>query len=80
MPEWVVLSRRDCGLCEDMIAELVAFLGPDRAASVQVVDVDANVLLQERYGKRIPVLLADGEFVCAHRLHAERVRRLLEGI
>lgn len=77
MPQWVVVSRRDCGLCEEMVADLGALLGADGAASVRVVDVDSDALLLERYGKRIPVLLADGEFVCAHRLHAERVRRLL---
>jgi hypothetical protein len=30
--------------------------------------------LERRYGERIPVLMADGEFVCAYRLDAGRVR------
>ena len=43
---------------------------------MQVVDIDGQPELERKYGTRIPVLMADGEFVCAYRLDVERVRAL----
>jgi hypothetical protein len=77
MPRWTVYSRADCSLCERLLDELAGLLGPEVAATVQVVDIDGQAELEQRYGTRIPVLTADGEFVCAHRLDADRVRALL---
>jgi Glutaredoxin-like domain (DUF836) len=74
MPHWTVYSRADCSLCERLIEELAELLGPEAAAAVQVVDIDGQPELEHRYGTRIPVLTADGEFVCAYRLDADRVR------
>ena len=39
-----------------------------------MVDIDQDPALARKYGHRIPVLLADGEFVCDYRLDRERVR------
>jgi glutaredoxin len=75
MPQWTVYSRADCSLCEHMLEELAELLGPQ--AAVQVVDIDGEPELERKYGTRIPVLLADGEFVCAYRLDVERVRACL---
>lgn len=77
MPRWTVYSRADCSLCESMLEQLAELLGPGAAAAVQVVDIGGEPELEHRYGTRIPVLTADGEFVCAYRLDAERVRALL---
>ena len=77
MPRWTVYSRADCSLCERMLDELAGLLGPEAAAAVQVVDIDGQPELENRYGPRIPVLTADGEFVCAYRLDPDRVRALL---
>jgi hypothetical protein len=75
MPHWTVYSRPDCGLCDELIDELAGLLGP--ADRVTVVDISGDPELERRYGQRVPVLLADGEFVCAWRLDPERVRGLL---
>ena len=75
MPQWTVYSRADCSLCEHMLEQLAELLGPQ--AAVQVVDIEGDPELERKYGTRIPVLLADGEFVCAYRLDAERVRPYL---
>jgi hypothetical protein len=75
MPQWTVYSRADCSLCEHMLEELAEVLGAQ--AAVQVVDIDGEPELERKYGARIPVLLADGEFVCAYRLDAQRVRAYL---
>jgi hypothetical protein len=78
MPLWTVYSRADCSLCERMLEELGELLGPEAAATVQVVDIEGHPELEKRYGTRIPVLTADGEFVCAYRLDTQRVRACLQ--
>lgn len=58
--------------------ELAALLGPKEAARVRVVDIDADPELERKYSSRIPVLTADGDFVCAYRLDKDRVTAYLQ--
>jgi hypothetical protein len=44
---------------------------------IEVVDVDADPLLQRRHGLDVPVLLLDGTVVCRHRLDRDALTRLL---
>lgn len=74
MIQWTVLSRPECSLCEQLLAELAEELSPAEAAEVRVIDIDRAPALARKYGQRIPVLLADGEFVCDYRLDRERLR------
>jgi predicted thioredoxin/glutaredoxin len=78
VPQWTVYTRADCSLCEQLLQELAELLGPAEAAGVQVVDIDQDPDLQRRYGTRIPVLMADGDFVCAYRLDRARIDVLLD--
>lgn len=71
--QWLVYSRQECGLCETLLIELAQAIGPAAAALVQVMDVDDDPALKQKYGQRVPVLMADGEFVCAFRLDRERL-------
>lgn len=73
MTEWTVYSRAECGLCETLLHELAAILPPEAAAQVRVIDISSDPELERKYGLRIPVLLADGEFVCAYRLDHDRL-------
>lgn len=77
MTQWTVLSRRECSLCEQLLTELAEELSPAEAAQVRVIDVDQDPALARKYGHRIPVLLADDEFVCDYRLDRERLRRIV---
>lgn len=74
---WQVLSREDCSLCEQMVAELLELLG-DQARNIQIVDIDTVPELARKYALRIPVLLIDDEFVCAYRLDRERLAMYLD--
>lgn len=74
--QWTVYVRSECSLCEAMLTELAQLLGA-AAAQVAVVDITGDASLEERYGRRVPVLLANDEFVCAYRLDRERVERYL---
>jgi hypothetical protein len=77
MPQWTVYSRPDCSLCEQLLHDLAALLPPEEVGRVDIVDISQSRDLERKYGTRIPVLAADGEFVCAYRLDAPRVRALL---
>jgi thioredoxin reductase (NADPH) len=77
MTTWTVLSRVECSLCEQLLTELAEELSPAEAARVSVVDVDADPELVRKYGHRVPVLLADGEFVCDYRLDRARVQQIV---
>ena len=72
-----VVSRRDCGLCETMLAELAALAGSIALPPVEIVDVDSDPELLRRHGLHVPVLLLDGTVVCRHRLDAAELARLL---
>lgn len=74
MTQWTVLSRPECSLCEQLLGELAEELSDAEAAQVVVIDIDRDPALARKYGQRIPVLLADHEFVCDYRLDRERVR------
>ncbi len=76
MTTWTVLSRAECSLCEQLLTELAEELSPAEAAKVSVVDVDGDPELVRKYGHRVPVLLADGDFVCDYRLDRARVRAI----
>jgi predicted thioredoxin/glutaredoxin len=72
-----LVTREDCSLCDEFHAALAAASAARRLPPVQVVDVDADRELARRYGLDVPVLLLDGERVCAHRLDLEELDRLL---
>jgi hypothetical protein len=80
-PRFVLYSRAGCGLCEDMLMELVALQDSPsfdgRSFGVDVLDVDADPAARVRYGHKIPVLLFAGELVCHGRLDPEEVHKTL---
>ena len=64
-----LLSRPECGLCDEFLAELYAAFGPQ--LTVEVCDVDAGPALRLRWGRLIPVLIdPSGEAICVTRFDA----------
>jgi thiol-disulfide isomerase/thioredoxin len=63
-PKLTVLSRTYCHLCEDMIAALEQFQGR-YSFEIEVVDVESNPRLEEKWGDKVPVLL-DGDRELCH--------------
>jgi len=72
-----VVHRRDCELCDEMLAALAALERRSPLPPIEILDVDADPELQRRYGLNVPVLLLDGTVVCRHRLDAAELVRLL---
>ena len=62
----VLYHRRGCHLCEQMLAAIYGTYGDE--VEVELVDVDTDPALKERYGLRIPVLAAGQKVICEARL------------
>jgi len=60
-------GREYCHLCHDMVAALDA-LRPDYAFTLEVIDVDDDMALEQRYGHLVPVLVGNDEEICHYRL------------
>ena len=73
----VLLTRADCGLCDRLLLQLDALRQRAAIPALTLVDVDADPVLQRRWGLRVPVLLLDGERVCEQALDVSELLRLL---
>jgi hypothetical protein len=73
-----LLMRADCGLCEQMLAELKTLAAQAPLPPLTLMDVDSDPRLQRRYGLKIPVLLLGSSPVCSQRLDAAELLRLLK--
>jgi hypothetical protein len=76
-PRLTLLTREQCELCERMHEELAALAVRVRLPALELKDVDSDPQLAQRFGLKIPVLLLDGTPVCAARLDAPELLRLL---
>jgi hypothetical protein len=72
-----LLSRPDCGLCDEFRAELAQLALVTELPPLETINVDSDPVLARRYGLDIPVLLLDGVRVCQHRLDTSELMRLL---
>ena len=77
MSTLTLVHRRDCPLCDEMLAELHEFGRTLPLPALEIVDVDDDPVLQRRHGLHVPVLLLDGSVVCRHRLDSQELERLL---
>ena len=57
--KFTLYSRSYCHLCDDMLAALLAMQTEPVRFSVDVVDVDADEALVERFDELVPVLYGD---------------------
>jgi glutaredoxin len=69
-------GRAWCHLCDDMRAALEPLLA-EFGAQVEIVDIDADSLLEARYNELVPVLICDGVELCHYHLDEGRVRAAL---
>jgi Glutaredoxin-like domain (DUF836) len=61
-----------------MLAELRLLAARAALPPLAIIDVDGDAQLQRRYGLKVPVLLLDSALVCAHRLDAAELLRMLK--
>ena len=70
-------GRSYCHLCDEMLAAL----GPLREEfgfAVEVIDVDSDAALEQRFGALVPVLTHAGAELCHYHLDAAKVRAYLD--
>ena len=72
-------GRKYCHLCDDMAAAL-APLAAEWGVDVRYVDVDADPVIEARYGENVPVLAHGETMLCRHFLDPQRVRAYLAEI
>jgi hypothetical protein len=73
MPALQVLVRQGCHLCDDMLEGLrVAQERWD--FELRVVDIDGDPALAQRYGAKVPVLMAGDKELCHYFLDMARLQ------
>jgi thiol-disulfide isomerase/thioredoxin len=77
--ELTLLGRSYCHLCHDMEVAL-APLAKDFGASVKVIDIDGDLLLQSKYDELVPVLLHGDTELCHYFLDVPKTREYLAEI
>jgi glutaredoxin len=70
-----VYTRPGCHLCEEAIA--VVRLVADGRADVELIDIDADPLLTERYTVRVPVVAVDGVEIAQYQIAPEQLEGAL---
>lgn len=66
-----VYTRQGCHLCDEAIA--VVRLVADGRADVELIDIDADPLLTERYTVRVPVIAVDGVEIAQYQIAPEQL-------
>jgi glutaredoxin len=69
-------SRAYCHLCHEMQEELEALRG-EFGFQLEVLDVDADEGLEQRFGELVPVLEHEGAELARYRLDTAAVRAYL---
>lgn len=66
-----VFTREDCSLCAEAERLAREEAGP---ATVELIDVDRDPALQERYGERVPVVVVEGREIAEGHVERGRIR------
>ncbi len=69
-------GRGYCHLCDEMLAALDSLRG-EFCFAVDVVVVDSDAALEQRFGMLVPVLMHAGTELCHYHLDAGKVRAYL---
>lgn len=69
-------GRSYCHLCDEMLAALASLRG-EFGFAVDVVDVDSDAALEQRFGTLVPVLMHAGTELCHYHLDVGKVRAYL---
>lgn len=69
-------GRSYCHLCDEMLAALAPLRG-EFGFAVDVVDVDSDAALEQRFGALVPVLMHADTELCHYHLDAGKIRAYL---
>ena len=71
-----IYSRHGCHLC-DVMKEEVAQIQTDLEFTIEIIYIDKNTELEEKYGEQVPVILINGEIHDFFKLNETRFRKAL---
>lgn len=71
-----VLSRSWCHLCDDLLDALRPVCA-ELDADIEIIDIDTQPELEDRYGEHVPVVFAGESELCRHFLDIMAVRAYL---
>ncbi|MFH1043944.1 MAG: glutaredoxin family protein [Pseudomonadota bacterium] len=66
-------SRSYCHLCDEMLAALGTLRG-EFGFALEVIDIDSDPVLEQRFDTLVPVLMHAGAELCHYHLDAGKVR------
>jgi thioredoxin reductase (NADPH) len=69
-------GRSYCHLCDDMLAALAPMCS-EFGFAVDVIDVDSDQVLEQRFDTKVPVLMHADTELCHYHLDAGKVRAYL---
>lgn len=69
-------GRSYCHLCDEMLAAL-APLRDEFGFTIDVVDVDGDATLEQRFGALVPVLMHGDTELCHYHLDTAKIRAYL---
>jgi len=69
-------TRDGCHLCDDALT-VVAAACTASGSDYELVDIDRDPLLRERYGEQVPVVTVDGQTVGFWRIDGDVLREAL---
>ena len=71
-----IYSRHGCHLC-DVMKDEVAQIQKDLEFTIEIIYIDKNTELEEKYGEQVPVILINGEIHDFFKLNETRFRKAL---
>ena len=76
MRELFLYSKDNCGLCEKMHTDVSRVI-KSRDVACHLIDITGDSELEQRYGARIPVLVAGVDEICELQLDTSKLLNYL---
>jgi hypothetical protein len=80
MKSVLLYSRRECHLCEQARAEILALREEGLRFELEEIDIESSEALHRRYLERIPVVTVDGQLVSELILDRDALRARLDTV
>lgn len=74
-----IMTKSDCCLC-DTAKAVVGQVLKNYDARIDLIDIESNPVLLERYKEKIPVVLINGEESFVYKVHEVTLRKKLDKI
>jgi hypothetical protein len=72
-----LVTRKDCCLCAEM-KDVTSVVAREFRARLEILDVDDDPELKQRFSNEVPVLLVNGRRAFKYRVAAAELRRRLQ--